>query len=59
MKTIVIRQIRCQKFKPVDDVHGILEWEELVERKGFRPRWVKRSIRKEYHKAANAAEESK
>jgi hypothetical protein len=26
---------------------GILEWEELVVRKGFRPRWVKRRVRKE------------
>lgn len=49
-------KFRNQKFTPVDNDHGILEWEEYQERKGFRPRWVKRGIRKEYHKAAKAEE---
>lgn len=44
-------QVRAQRFTPVSDDGGWLEWEELVQRRGFRPTWTKRKIWKAYHRA--------
>lgn len=39
--------IRNQKFEPDGKGGGTLSWEEYVQRRGFRPAWVKRSVTKE------------